>query len=193
MRATRFRKGGRPLEGGCRKSVGRGQRTKDKATKREVRTRVRCRWGGETEKRRKWAVVIRAKLFLDDFVTVYSMRPNSRIYFSHAALVRLSPNNSIQWFAEVHLWYGPYVSSYFSLPLPPLSFSLFLFPFVKSTCGELDCFSGQSRDLSNILGPNETWREWYASYVKYMYVASAFAEICLLIIEYCHRRVRAGR
>lgn len=129
MRATRFRKGGRPLERGCRKSVGRDRRTKDKATKREMRTRVRCRWGGKTEKRRKWAVVIRAKLFLDDFVTVYSMRPNSRIYFRHAALVRMSSNNSIQWFAEAHFWYGPYVSSYFWLPLSPLPSSPLLFSF----------------------------------------------------------------
>lgn len=157
MRATRFRKGGRPLEGRHRKSVGRGRRTKDKATKREVRTWVRCRWGEETEKRRKWAVVIRTTILGRLRNGIFDETP--RIYFRHTALVRLSPNNSIQRFAEARLWYGPCVSSYFSLPPSPISLSLF--PFVKSTCGELGCFSGQSRDLSNILGPNETWREWY--------------------------------
>ena len=96
---------------------------------------------GEEErpkKRRKWAVVIRAKLFLGDFVTVYPMRPNSRIYFRHAALVRLSPNSSIQRFIEAYtsdmarwLILLPSVSS-LSLSLSlSLSFSLSLFSLRK--------------------------------------------------------------
>lgn len=152
----------------------------------EGETRARCRWEGETPKKEENGPWSFAPNYSWAVVTVYPMRPNSRIYFGHEALVQLSSDSSIQRFAArgLPLWYGTLAHT-FGLSLSTLS--LFFSSFVKSTYGELGCFSGQSRDLSNIPGPNGTWREWYTSCVTYMYIVLAFAEICLLIIECRYR------
>jgi len=118
-------------------------------------------------------VVIRAKLFLGNVVTGSPMGPSSRIYLGHRALVRSSPNSSILrgspliWAARWLILLAPPASLSCS-PSPSLSLSLSLSlsrslcllllspsAFVKSTCGELGCFTGQSRDPPTFLGQME--------------------------------------